>query len=247
MAHSSFGSQLQSPKSFELSLRQMVDQKFERPVDGASPIARLIQGKLPIEECRNLYVSLWPSLMVFNRVLLARLIERAPSVEFRVGLMEVVAPEFGRRVCDAHPVFFRTFLEAIGVKEELRWDFDLETGPCQDEVRMLRKASFSELLARLLVGESVGPKVFESVAAALHKHYGIAHKNLTYFSVHAKHDKRDTEILFDLLGRAATTLEDQKAAVDLMNHSYEWGRYKLYACNLPGKANYQYSELYKAA
>lgn len=229
---------------FEAYLRNLADKAFERPVnEPQNPIAQLIQRKLPLAECRELYTTMWPSLMVFNRVLLTRLIETAPSLELRCEILEVIAPEFGRRLCDAHPVFFKSFLESLGVTHDPRWNFDLETGPGKDEAKMMRNATFCELVARILVGETIGPKVFETVAEALHDSYKIPYKSLAYFLVHAKHDKRDTQVLFNLLSRAADTEEKRQKAVDMMNWSYSGGRYIMYACNLPGRANYIFSDL----
>src|SRR5262249_20195215 len=156
--------------------------------------------------------------------LLPRLLRTAPSVECRVELMDVVAPEFGvNGPADAHPTFFLEFLQAIGAdtsSARLR-EADEDQG-ARAEAEFFDGLSWCELLARILVGESLGPKVFDIVADGLRASYGLSARSVLYFTHHAKHDKRDAEILFRMLAREARTPEDRRRAVAMVDASYDW-------------------------
>lgn len=232
-------------KGFELRLRQRLDEKFEREPAPENPLPRLLDGTMPLAELRTYYRSMWGSLMVFNRVLLARLLERAPTLPVRCEVLEVVLPEFGRNLRDAHPLYFRNFLEALGVpRRELEWDFDLENGPWAEEVKMLREYTWPQILARIIVGESIGPVAFNAVADACRKYHKLPEYAVAYFAIHAVHDKKDTEILFNVAANSILTPEDQKSVMDTIDWSFERGRYKDYGCKLPDTEGYRYARLF---
>lgn len=228
---------------FETAVRQRVDRHYEREVASDNPFQRLIRGELSQRDCRAVFAGLWPSLVTFNRVLLPRLLAKAPNVPLRVELMNVIAQEYGPALDVAHPVLLKNFLMALGVDPaDLPWDTDIEYGPSRAEVAMLRGFSWCELLARMLVGESVGPVAFPAVAAALDQYYGLSGFALRYFTVHAKTDKKDTEILFGLLRREAATEADRQRVFAVIDRSFEEGRYKLYGCRLDGTTDYRYTD-----
>ncbi len=228
---------------FETALRQHVDAHYEREPAPDNPFQRLIRGELSQRDCCAAFAGLWPSLVTFNRVLLPRLLAKAPSVPLRVELMNVIAQEYGPALDVAHPVLLKNFLTALGVDPiDLPWDTDIEYGPTRAEVAMLRGFSWCELLARILVGESVGPVAFPAVAAALEQSYGLSGFALRYFTVHAKTDKKDTEILFSLLRREAVTADDRERVFTVIDRSFEEGRYKLYGCRLDGTTDYRYAD-----
>lgn len=229
-------------KDFELALRKLIDEKYDRAPAADNPILQLIQGELPLAGCRDFYGGMFQSLMVFNRVLLPRLLSTAPSVPLRVELMGVIAQEYGPQLDDAHPVLFLNFLSSIGVETaSYDWSFDLERGPCAQEVKLLRELSFVELLARILVGESLGPVVFPAVADALKRNYGLGDNAVAYFGIHAVTDKKDAELLFDLVRREARTEPQQRAVLKVVEDSFEFGRYRIYGCKLPGTTSYRYA------
>lgn len=232
-------------KAFELALRKRIDAKFDREPRPDNPILRLINGEMQLPELRAYYKGMWQSLVVFNRVLLARLLERAPTLPIRCEVLEVVIPEFGRNLRDAHPLYFRNFLEALGVpRRELDWDFDLESGPWAAEVKLLRGFTWPQILGRIVVGESIGPVTFNAVAAACQKHHKLADYALAYFTIHAVHDKKDTEILFDIVSRSVLTPADEEQMVQVVDLSFDNGRYLDYGCRLPDTEGYRYARLF---
>jgi hypothetical protein len=184
--------------------------------------------------------------MIFNRVLLSRLLEKAPTLPIRCELVEIINPEFGKHLRDAHPLYFKTFLESLGVpRRELSWDFDLEDGPWAEEVRLIRSWTWPELLGRILCGESIGPVTFKAVARACQKYHDLPGHTLLYFTIHSDHDKKDTEILFDLAARTVTTPEAQAALMNVIDWSFERGRFLDYGCRLPDTEpeSYEYAPL----
>ncbi len=233
-------------EEFELKLRQLIDAKYDRPVDPENPFLALAEDRLPVTKCREVFGGWWDSLMVFNRVLLPRLLEKAPSVAVRVELMGVIAQEYGPHLKDAHPMLLRDFLLSLGVPESsLVWDCNLEDGPAAAEARMMRDASFVELLARILVGESLGPVVFPMIAESLSRSYNLSGRALAYFQIHAIADKKDAKLLFGMLRREAKTLADRQAVFNMVEKSFEQGRYKLYGCKLPRTTDYRYAPLFE--
>jgi pyrroloquinoline quinone (PQQ) biosynthesis protein C len=230
---------------FELEMRRLVDSKYMRPAKPDNPIRKLINGELSLQEVKAFYLGLLDSLDVFNRVLISRLLETAPNPEVRSEVLPVLAVEFGPPVESAHPTIFWNFLKAIGsTAEEIRPHPDLENGPCREEVALIRNMSWCELLARILVGETQGPVVFPLIANALKRHYGLKDRDVFYFTLHAAHDKRDTEILFRLLVREARTAADRKAVIDTIERTFDQGRYKFTGCRLEESPRYSYAMRY---
>ena len=235
---------MRNDKQFELQLRNQIDAKYARPVEGDNPFAQLLLGKLSLTEVRDVYLGMFDSLMVFNRVLLPRLLEKSPDLEARVELMSVIAVEYGPHLEDAHPVLFMDFLEAVGADRAplMSKVIDLEAPANRAEVEFMQSASWVELLGRILVGESLGPMVFPAISEALATHYGLKGGALAYFDIHSVHDKKDAEVLFDMIRRYAVSDSDKKKVFDIVDRSFDQGRYKQYGCALPGTtAAYSYS------
>jgi pyrroloquinoline quinone (PQQ) biosynthesis protein C len=237
-------------KQFELALRKHIDTKFRRVPKPDNAILHLIEGSLSPEDFRAYFRGMWESLMVFNRVLLSRLIERAPTLPVRCELVEIVNPEFGRNLRDAHPLYFKNFLEALGVpSRELAWDIDMERGPWVEEIRCMRSWTWPELLGRILCGEAIGPVSFKAVARACQKYHALPDYAVAYFNIHSIHDKKDTEILFNLAARTVITEEAQASLLHIVDWSFDRGRYLDYGCNLPDTEpeSYQYAPLFEPA
>jgi len=235
-------------KEFEFALRNHIDAKFRRPPQPDNAILRLIEGSLSREELRSYFRGMWESLMVFNRVLLARLVEQAPTLPIRCELVEIVNPEFGRNLRDAHPLYFRNFLEALGVpRRDLSWDFDLDHGPWAEEVQRIRSWTWPELVGRILCGESIGPVTFKAVARACQKYHHLPDYAVAYFAIHSVHDKKDTEILFNLAARTVTTPAAQASLIKIVDWSFDRGRYLDYGCRLPDTEpeSYEYAPLFE--
>lgn len=238
------------PSSFETTLRLLVDSKYRRRPSQDNPLWRLVNDELPLAECRAFYVRERASLGVFNRVLLARLLSVAPSAEVRRELMPVISVEFGLAVESAHPRMYDRFLRALGVGSgELRASPNPidPAHPCREEIEALGRMSWCELLARLLVGETQGPVVFPPIVAALKRNYGLSDADLTYFSIHATHDKKDAEILFGLLGQEAKTEADREAVLAALEDAFSSGRYARTACLLEAEPQYTFEEAAKSA
>jgi pyrroloquinoline quinone (PQQ) biosynthesis protein C len=232
-------------KSFELSLRKQIDAKYEREASPDNPFARLLAGELPREECQATFGGMLGSLLNFNQVLLPRLLRHAPNVGRRVELMSVIAQEFGNvGPKDAHPTFFLEFLTALGMNvDAAAMEEALRPDAVRAEAEYLRSLTFVELLARILVGETLGPKVFLQVGEALQKSYDLTPRAVLYFTLHAKHDKKDAEILFDMLSREARTDEDRERVVKMIDSSYDFGRYAQYGCALKG-IDYSFTRIF---
>jgi pyrroloquinoline quinone (PQQ) biosynthesis protein C len=228
--------------SFELQLRMLADAKFRRDVTADNPFARLHRGELPLAEVQAVYSGMLESIWVFNRVLLSRVLAMAPSVEARTALLPVVSVEFGPPIENAHPVILQHFLRKLGLSEEVIAEPASFGSPdAVREAETIRQMTWLELLARLLVGETMGPKVFAAIADALRKSYGLAKEDVFYFYLHAQHDRRDVEILFSLIARHAVNKGEREQVLRTMNRSYDEGRYRLYGCALAGANDYQYA------
>jgi pyrroloquinoline quinone (PQQ) biosynthesis protein C len=234
---------MEPEKVFERDLREYFDAMYQRPPGESNSVADIVRGQLPLEDIRTFYSSLWPSLQVFNRVLLPRLLMSAPDFQLRLEISEVIVPEFGTNVGQAHPTLFYNLLEGLGCDtDQIPFNEQLDTPEAEEEEKWLRDLSWVELLARILCGESLGPKVFEAIASSLRDNYDVSSNALAYFTIHANHDKRDTEILFSLIPKSAKTDADRKAVWNLIEHSFEkQKRYRECGCNLPGKSDYSYS------
>lgn len=229
-------------RAFELQMRMLADSKFRRAATDDNPFVRLQRDELPIAEVQAVYLGMLESLWVFNRVLLSRVLAMAPSVEARAELLPVVSVEFGPPIENAHPEIFRRFLRKLGLTAEATAEpTSFDSVDAAREASAMRQMTWLELLARLLVGETMGPKVFMPIAHALQKSYGLTREDVFYFYLHAQHDRRDTEILFALIGRYATSERDREQVLRTMNRSYDEGRYRLYGCALKGATEYQYA------
>ncbi|WP_394827929.1 iron-containing redox enzyme family protein [Pendulispora albinea] len=230
---------------FERRLREQVDSKYRREPTADNPLWRLVNDRLPIEECRIFYVGLRDSLAVFNRVLLGRLLEESPSEGARSKLLPVISVEFGPPVEAAHPAIFNRFLRALGVSaSDTHESSDLLalSSACAPEIAALRKMSWCELLARLLVGETQGPVVFPVILEALRRNYGLRSSDVSYFSIHATHDKKDTEILFDLLATSVKSQADEDAVARIVDTAFDSGRYAVTGCLLEAKPRYRFAD-----
>jgi len=233
-------------KSFELALRKQIDAKYLRPPAAGNPFVRLVAGELPRADCQEVYGGMLGSLLTFNQVLLPRLLRNAPSVSHRVELMSVIAPEWGTTgPKDAHPTFFLEFLRALGVDVSAAMMANaLETPEVREEARYLRSLSQLELLARILVGETLGPKVFAVLAEALQKTYGLTPRATLYFTLHAHRDKKDADILFGIVSREARTDAEQRSVQRVIDESYDYGRYAQYGCAISDRIDYDFTRLF---
>ncbi|HWL84353.1 MAG TPA: iron-containing redox enzyme family protein, partial [Polyangiaceae bacterium] len=230
---------------FERGLRERVDSKYLREPTADNPLWRLVNDRLPLEECRAFYLGLRDSLAIFNRVLLGRLLEESPTEKARSELLPVIAVEFGPPASAAHPAIFKRFLRSLGVSEsETHESADLlaATNVCASEVEALGNMSWCELLARLLVGETQGPVVFPVILDALRRNYGLSSFDVQYFSIHATHDKKDTEILFDLLARTVKSQVDQDAVLRVVDEAFDGGRYVVTGCRLEASPRYRFAD-----
>jgi hypothetical protein len=229
---------------FELALRRQIDARFRRRPDPQNPFVRLLAGEMRLDECRSIFRNMLGSLLTFNQVLLPRLLRNAPTVECRVQLMEVIAQEYGvKGPRDAHPMLFVNFLQALGLEvSEAGMAEAVQTDAVRAEALYLRGLSFPQLLARILVGESLGPKVFAPIAAALRRSFNLTPKATLYFTLHAQHDKADAEVLFRMLAREARTAEQRAAAQAVIDESYSSGRYAMYGCALSDRIDYSFEE-----
>jgi len=229
--------------SFESRVRRLIDSKYERVPSEDNPLWRLVNDRLPLNECRAFYLSLRDSLAVFNRVLLGRLLEECPNAEARSELLPVIAVEFGPPLDAAHPEIFNRFLRSLGVPEaEVRESADLlePTGACRAEIEEIRSLSWCGLLARLLVGESQGPVVFPAILEALRRNYGLSVGDTFYFAIHATHDKKDTEVLLRLLSREVKTEAQEEEVFGVINRTFDAGRYSMTGCRLEAVPRYRY-------
>lgn len=229
-------------KNFELGLRKQIDAKYKRTPAPGNPFVSLLEGKMSREECQGLFSGMLGSLLTFNQVLLPRLLRTAPTVEVRVELMSVIAQEFGvTGPKDAHPTYFAEFLKALGVETDAAIMADaLNSEAVRAEQDFLRSLSFTELLARILVGESLGPKVFLLVASALQKSYKLTPRATMYFTLHAHHDKKDAEILFHMVARETHTDAEREKVIKVVDDSYDFGRYAQYGCAISDKIDYDF-------
>lgn len=239
-------------KAFELEIRKLADEHFDRTPPEGHIMQRMIDGTLPIEEARELYGSMWPSFLVFNRVLLPRLLEKAPDLASRVALLPVISQEYGNANYEqTHPVLFRRFLVALGVPEEkLSWEIDLvNPNPARDEAEWIRGFSWCEILGRILVGEAIGPVAFGAVARALQKNYGLSEESVRWFPIHYTVDKRDTEIIFDVVRDTILTDADREAFMKIVKASFGHAthRYGLYPWRFEGTTAYRYAPLFQEA
>ena len=229
--------------SFERALREQIDAKYQREPTESNPLWRLVNDRLPIEECRAFYLGLRDSLAVFNRVLLGRLLEECPSAEARSELLPVIAVEFGPPLDAAHPEIFNRFLRSLGVPEaEVRESADLlePTSACRAELEEIRSLSWCSLLARLLVGESQGPVVFPAIHEALRRNYGLTVGDTFYFAIHATHDKKDTEVILRLLSNEVKTKAQEDEVFAVINRTFDAGRYAMTGCRLEAVPRYRY-------
>jgi pyrroloquinoline quinone (PQQ) biosynthesis protein C len=228
--------------SFEVQLRVLADAKFCRAATDDNPFVRLHKGELSREEVQTVYLGMLESIWVFNRVLLSRVLALAPSVEARAELLPVVSVEFGPPIDNAHPVILQRFLRKLGLPEAAIAEPSSFSSPdAMREAESIRRMTWLELLSRLLVGETMGPKVFTPIADSLRRFYGLAKEDVFYFYLHAQHDRRDVEILFPLIARHAVSDADREQVLRTLNRSYDEGRYRLYGCALRGAADYQYA------
>ncbi|WP_394842266.1 iron-containing redox enzyme family protein [Pendulispora brunnea] len=204
-----------------------------------------MNDRLPLEECQAFYSGIRDGLAVFNRVLLGRLLEESPTERARSELLPVIAVEFGPPASAAHPAIFKRFLRSLGVPEsETHESADLlePTNACAAEVEALCNMSWCELLARLLVGETQGPVVFPVILDALRRNYGLSSFDVQYFSIHATHDKKDTEILFDLLARTVKSQADEDAVLRVVDEAFDGGRYLVTGCRLEPSPRYRFAD-----
>jgi pyrroloquinoline quinone (PQQ) biosynthesis protein C len=234
--------------SFELRIRELIDAKYDRDPDTAGAWFRLFSGQMSQAECLAQYRPTWPRVLAFNRVILPQAIAKAPDLRLRVELMAVIGVEYGPdRLEDAHPVYFRNFLLGLGAAEgELPWGTGEEDPSLQEHLIWFRRMSWCEILATLLFYESFGPVTFRSLARTLKQEYALPARALQYFRVHAVHDKRDTEILFDLLRREARSEADQNAVVDVLDQLFDHPRFRQRACRLPGTTEYRFAARFRA-
>ncbi|MCG8424403.1 MAG: iron-containing redox enzyme family protein [Proteobacteria bacterium] len=179
--------------------------------------------------------------------MIARILQAAPTPEARTAVLPVIDVEFGPPLDNAHPRIFEEFLVALGTPaEDVTPDPDLDNGPCREEVAALRSMSWCELLARILVGETQGPVVFPVISEALSRNYGLTKKEIFYFTLHAAHDKKDTEILIRLIVEQARTETDRRAVIETINRSFDEGRYTIHACQLEPEPRYSYTAQFRA-
>jgi pyrroloquinoline quinone (PQQ) biosynthesis protein C len=214
-------------KAFELGLRRIADEAFDKDPNPASYWAKFHDGALTFEECRTLYYERWPFVMEFNRRLLPLLISKAPTLKSRTEVLAVVHPEFGSESGHpkAHPVMYRNFLSAMGMSDaELDWNAIPKQSPTspppQQDWTYLARLSWIELLAHMLFIETVGPVLFGREGEILHTKYGVSEDAIEYFEVHSVHDKIDSELLFAQVRREARTEEERQAAAEMMRKSY---------------------------
>lgn len=232
-----------SPQQFELELRQYCDRVYERPSPPDNPMLKLMDGTLSRAEAHRFWGGHWDSVLIFNQITLPRLLERCPDVDGRVALWRAIYPEYGRgQLLKAHPALNRTFLVALGIPEaELSWELDRSRPGVKEKIEKLEGLDWLELLAHGFLGpETVGPKVFGMVANALASTFRIRKEDLMFFTVHFKEDQKDSEIIFSLLSRYATTAEQQQKVRRSLEAFFDLERYRHYCCDL-GPMPYHFS------
>jgi threonine synthase len=232
---------------FGLEIRRFVDSMYLREPRTDSPLWRLVNDSLPRTECQSFYLGIRDSLEIFNRVLIPRLVEAAPTPRVRREILPVLTVEFGPGVDAAHPTLFERFLVALGVPEDASGPSpDVET-KCRDEIASIRGMTWCELLARILVGETQGPVSFPAIAAALQRNYGLSQRDVRYFTLHAAHDKKDTEILIGLIEREARSVDEKRSVLRTLEREFGAGRYLHTACKLASGPAYRFAEIVPSA
>lgn len=232
------------PAEFEMELRRRCDRMYERSSPPGNPMMKLMEGTLTLEEAHRFWGGHWDAVLVFNEITLPRLLERCPDLDGRVKLWNAIYPEYGRgQLSRAHPYLTRVFLQALGIPEaRCPWRLDRSKPAVARQIARLEAMEWIEFLVFGFLGpETVGPKVFGLVEAAITRHFGIPKEQLRFFSVHYREDQRDSEIIFPLIARYAATADAQRRALDALDRFYNLERYLHYACAL-GPMDYSYVE-----
>ena len=199
-----------APMDFEHQLRCMCDAAYERQIPPDSTLERIFRGELPQADVRAWFLGRWNRVLILAQHVLPNLLRRCPDLTARVALCPAIAVEYGNGDLDrAHPTMYRRFVCALGTAEE-QFAERLSAVPALDEqVARVESMTWLELLGQFLGRETVGPKVFDGLASALKKHYGVSDRDLEWFAVHGVQDVADSDVIFGLARRYGDSVAAQ--------------------------------------
>jgi pyrroloquinoline-quinone synthase len=194
---------------FESELRHSCDAAYLRPSAKDNPMLALMEGRLSVAAARRFWVGRWNRVLVLNQYILPALLRACPDLESRASLWRSISVEYGEGSYErSHPVLYTRFLKALGAAEEPHYPSKL---PDDAETRRLvlavESSNWLDLLGGFLARETVGPKVFGLIAAALRASYGLTDADVEWFTVHAVGDLDDANDIFDLARRFGASAE----------------------------------------
>jgi pyrroloquinoline quinone (PQQ) biosynthesis protein C len=157
--------------------------------------------ELTLEEARQFWTERWNAVLILNQHILPNLVRRCPDFDARVAIWPGIAVEYGNGdLSCSHPVLYQRFLLALGVPIE-HCPMRLSLEDAAEQVRRIEQQSWHQLLGRFLGRETVGPKVFPNIEAALVRAFALSSHDLAWFSRHGAHGVHDADVVFALCRR----------------------------------------------
>jgi len=194
--------------AFESELRRLCDVAYLRPSAQDNPMLELVEGRLPIAEARRFWVGRWNRVLVLNQHILPALLRTCPDLESRANLWRSISVEYGEGKYErSHPVLYTRFLKALGLADPYYPSALPEDAETRRLVLAVETASWLDLLGAFLARETVGPKVFGTIARAVRASYGLTDADVEWFTVHAVGDLDDANDIFDLARRFGVSAE----------------------------------------
>ncbi|MBM4270041.1 MAG: iron-containing redox enzyme family protein [Deltaproteobacteria bacterium] len=188
-----------------------------------------MRGHLKAAAARELWEPEWPDILITNQFLLPRLLETCPDITTRAHLWRTMFCEYGTgHVDDSGPHQFRSFLSALDVGPS-SCPMTLEDTPAiRAKIEKIESMEWPELLGRYLGLASIGPKVFDVLADALHQHLRIEEQHLIYFRSRARGGDRCAALL-RIAESSAVADSDRRRVAESARRALENER--SYCCN----------------